>query len=108
MAEHISPRQAHEHLESDGNVLLVCAYDDEAEFHANYLDGAISLLEFESMQDTLPRDRETIFYCAGANEPTAVCVADEFRDEGFTNTKVLSGGIRGWQQAGYNVPWAPE
>jgi rhodanese-related sulfurtransferase len=85
----------------------VCAYDDEAEFHANYLDGAISLLEFESMVDTLPRDREIIFYCACPDEQTSTTVADEYRAKGFTNVKVLSGGVKGWQRAGFNVPGAP-
>jgi len=107
MAERISPRKAHQHLAADGNVLLVCAYDDEAEFHANYLDGAISLLEFESMVDALPRGRETIFYCACPDEQTSGTVADEYRAKGFTNVKVLAGGVKGWQRAGFNVPGAP-
>jgi len=63
-AERISPRHAHEHRESDSNALLVCAYDSEAKFQQNHLDGAISQDEFRSRVDSLAKDWEIIFYCA--------------------------------------------
>jgi rhodanese-related sulfurtransferase len=62
--ERISPEEAHEHLESGRGTLLVCAYDDQDKFEQNHLEGALSLDEFESQADSLPGDREIIFYCA--------------------------------------------
>lgn len=62
-AERIGPREAREDVESNG-ALLVCAYDDPAKFDQNHLEGAISLEEFKSRADTIPGDREIIFYCA--------------------------------------------
>jgi rhodanese-related sulfurtransferase len=107
MAERIDARRAHERLESDPNALLVCAYEDEAEFHANYLDGAISLLELQSMEDALEKDREIILYCVCPNEETSSSVADEYRANGFKNVRVLKDGVTGWERAGYNVPTDP-
>jgi len=63
-AERISPQQAHEQLESAPGALLVCAYDSEAKFQQNHLEGAISLQEFKSQVEDIPKDREIIFYCA--------------------------------------------
>ncbi|HXG10125.1 MAG TPA: hypothetical protein VNK04_10080 [Gemmataceae bacterium] len=60
--ERISPQEAKEHLKA--GALLVCAYDSEAKFQQNRLEGAISLDEFRAQEETLPRDREVIFYCA--------------------------------------------
>jgi rhodanese-related sulfurtransferase len=61
--ERISAREAHEHLRSQG-ALLVCAYDSEEKFHQNHLGGAISLDELRSREGSLPRTQELIFYCA--------------------------------------------
>jgi rhodanese-related sulfurtransferase len=62
--ERIDPQQAYAHLESDADTLLVCAYDSEEKFQQNHLDGAMSLEEFLSQADAIPKDREIIFYCA--------------------------------------------
>jgi hypothetical protein len=61
--ERISPQQTHEHLES-GSSMLVCAYDSPEKFQQNHLEGALSLGEFRSRAESMPKDRELIFYCA--------------------------------------------
>lgn len=60
--ERIGPQEAWQHLESDG-ALLVCAYDSEKKFQDNQLKRAISLDEFNSRIESIPKDRELIFYC---------------------------------------------
>lgn len=64
MAARISPHEAHEHLATNPDALLVCAYDSDDKFRQFHLDGAISLDEFRSMAGSVPKDREVIFYCA--------------------------------------------
>ena len=61
-APRIGPREAHQHIES--GAMLVCAYDSDEKFRQNHLEGAVSLEEFRSQVDSLPKDREVIFYCA--------------------------------------------
>jgi hypothetical protein len=63
IAERISAREARSRVDSD-EALLVCAYDDDEKCRKYYLDGAIPMSEFREMEDSLPRDREIIFYCA--------------------------------------------
>ncbi len=60
--ERIGPHEAREHMRS--GALLVCAYDSDEKFRQNRLDGAISLADFQARDESLPKDREIIFYCA--------------------------------------------
>jgi hypothetical protein len=59
----ITPEEIYPKLRS-GDALLVCAYDDDAKFRRNRLEGAIPLAEFRSLRPTLPKGREIVFYCA--------------------------------------------
>ncbi len=47
-----------------GQALLVCAYDSQHRFEQYRLPGAVSLQDFESQADSIPKDRHIIFYCA--------------------------------------------
>lgn len=57
----ITPEEVHEKLES-GNVLLVCAYEDEAKFKKMQLKGAVAFSEFKSKLPSLSKDQEIVFY----------------------------------------------
>lgn len=47
-----------------GEALLVCAYEDQSQFDAMHLEGAVSLQEFLARREKLPRSQEIVFYCA--------------------------------------------
>lgn len=51
-------------LRLQAGALLVCAYDNEAMFRKNHLNGAISLQEFHARRSSWKMDQELIFYCA--------------------------------------------
>jgi len=101
--ESIGPRRAREHLESNSDILLICAYDDDEQFEQNHLKGAISLGAFRSRALTLSKEREIIFYCACPQDETSTARAEEYEARGFSNVKVLSGGVYAWKAAGYPV-----
>ena len=61
--ERIGVEEVRRKLKS-GEVLLVCAYDDEDRFRSMHLEGAISFPEFEARLPSLPKDQEIVFYCA--------------------------------------------
>jgi uncharacterized protein (TIGR02284 family) len=63
LVDRIGPREARQRVES-GVAMLVCAYDSDDKFQEYHLEGAISLHEFETRADAIPKDRELIFYCA--------------------------------------------
>lgn len=59
----IDPLEAHGRVEEKGS-LLVCAYDSDERFRSVALENAIPLSELRRRTDSLPKDREIIFYCA--------------------------------------------
>jgi rhodanese-related sulfurtransferase len=62
MAERICVDEAWRKV-SAGEVLLVCAYED-ARCDRLRLEGATTLPQLQARLDTIPKDREIIFYCA--------------------------------------------
>jgi hypothetical protein len=64
VAERVTPQSAHQALKSNPNAFLVCAYDDEEKCRKNYLEGALTLREFQVREDSLPKDSEILLYCA--------------------------------------------
>jgi rhodanese-related sulfurtransferase len=97
----ISLQQAHDMLQKDPSVLLVCAYDKEEEFRQNDLEGAVSLSEFRKRVDSLPKDENIIFYCACPDDEGATREAQKYFREGFINARILMGGVNAWKEAGY-------
>jgi hypothetical protein len=81
--ERISVKQAREKAHQ---ALLVCAYENEAKQRMFNLDGSISLANFD------------LGWLADAS---AVGQAAKYQAEGFSNVKVLQGGVEAWKAAGY-------
>jgi hypothetical protein len=61
--ERISVDEAHKKVAGQ-QALLVCAYEEEAKCRMINLDGSISLKDFQSRLDSVPKTQEIIFYCA--------------------------------------------
>lgn len=99
----IRPEEVHQKLHG-GGTLLVCAYENEDKNRAFRLAGAITLQELESRRDEgLDRGTELVFYCACENDELATEAARAWSERGFTNAKVLSGGVERWKAAGYDM-----
>ena len=90
-------------LKSDPKTLLVCGYEGDEEFPQHPLEGAISLHDFLSRKGSLPKDRQIVFYCACPHDEAATGQARKYRNEGFTNVKVLQAGVHTWKEAGCPV-----
>jgi hypothetical protein len=63
MADRIAVEEARRQV-TGGEALLVCAYEDTSKCDRIKLEGAISLHDFRKLEDSLPKEREIIFYCA--------------------------------------------
>ncbi len=88
-------------LAEDPSVVLVCAYEKEADFRRYDLAGAISLNEFRQQAISLPKDEVVIFYCASSRDEAATKQAQKYFHEGFVNARILQGGVDAWKAAGY-------
>lgn len=81
--------------------LLVGAYKEGRKFNKFALEGAISLTDLREMAETIPKDKEIIFYCACRGGGKARTAAVEFLQKGHINVKILDGGTKAWQKAGF-------
>ena len=97
----IAAQQAHDMLAKDPSVMLVCAYEKDEQFRQYDLEGAISLNEFRKRAISLPKDEDVIFYCACPHDEAATKQAQRFFREGFSNARILQGGVNAWKAAGY-------
>jgi hypothetical protein len=59
----VSPEEIYSQVKA-GASLLVCAYDNEETCRSMRLEGAVSLGEFKTRVNQVPKDQEIIFYCA--------------------------------------------
>ena len=57
----ITPEKVYKKLQQ-GQILLVCAYDDEAKYRRLQLERSISMNEFKTKLPTLSMDQEIVFY----------------------------------------------
>ncbi len=62
---------------------------------------AFEVEELEKLIDSLPADRDVIFYCNCPNEASAARAAKRLIDRGYTRVRPLRGGLHAWIEAGY-------
>lgn len=67
----------------------------------------IDPMAFMSEIDSLPRDKEIVFYCDRPGEATSMKIALTAFDRGYARVGVLVGGFDAWQAAGYPVDPKP-
>jgi rhodanese-related sulfurtransferase len=101
--ETINVHDTHELLKTDPAAVLVGAFEKEEYFRQNDLEGAISLNEFRKRRNSIPKDESVIFYCACPHDEGAIKQAKKYFREGFTNVKILDGGVNAWKIAGYGL-----
>src|SRR5436853_778061 len=81
----------------------------ERELDARSIPGALAF-EVEGMErllDSLPADRDVIFYCSFPNEASAARAAKRLIDRGYTRVRPLRGGLEAWTEAGYAIERRP-
>ena len=89
----------------DPDVIFVDAREPE-EYGAGHITGAI-LLPFDWLDDywpqvegKLPRDREIVTYCSGAECESSLFLARYMRDKGYEKISIFYGGWMQWQENG--------
>ena len=61
-ARRVKPQEARRKVQA-GEVLLVCAYENEEMCDRMRLEGAMTLGELNSRLSGIPKEQEIIFYC---------------------------------------------
>ena len=102
--QEIDPADVHEHMGSNGTVLIDVREDGE--WDAGYIPGAKhvprSYLESRIENAVSDRDAEVVLYCASGNR-SAIAAHTLQQLLGFKNVKSMTGGITLWKDRGYDV-----
>jgi rhodanese-related sulfurtransferase len=102
--ELIEPSQAYNMI-SSGKAVLVDVRDLES-YAETHITGAlhIPLAEIAAHSRQFEGQPKTVItYCSCPAEQTSLAAADELRNAGVTNVRVLKGGIAGWSAAGLPI-----
>jgi len=86
--------------------LLVFAYTREY-FPKARIDGAIPSEEFRQNMSSLPKETEIILYCGCPKDQASHDLARELVASGFSNVRILRGGVLAWIRAGYTLAADP-
>jgi len=96
----ISPAEVYQKV-TKADAVLVCAFKQEAMCKSIWIEGAVSLNQFEAGLSRIKKDQAIIFYCGSGM--TSERVAATYRKMGYTNIMTLDGGIEAWKEAGYGL-----
>jgi adenylyltransferase/sulfurtransferase len=99
----VTPRETIDTLQKlPGTVIVDCREPNE--FALGHIPGAVfiprGLLE-QNIERAVPRDRKVIIYCASGNR--SALAADVLAQMGYADVASMSGGIRGWVDAGGDI-----
>lgn len=99
----VTPQQVLE-MQRRGERMTLLDVRDLHEVNAAKIPGTLHIsrgnLETK-IEAQLPREARVIIYCATGNR--SVFAADLLQEMGYTNVASMSGGIRGWIEAGGDV-----
>lgn len=99
----VTPQQVLD-MQKNGEAITLLDVRDLHEVNLGKIPGTlhISRGNLESkVEAQIPRDAHVIVYCASGNR--SVYAADTLREMGYTNAASMSGGFRGWVEAGGDV-----
>jgi rhodanese-related sulfurtransferase len=102
MSSHKRPRRiyawdlAHKLLQGTGAPLVVRADVALTADSRCTIEGTLSLQEFKAKQDSIPKEREIVFYSSSPGDGQAVECAVESERGGYSRVAILEGGISAW------------
>ena len=99
----VTPAEAMAKSGADSAVVLIDVREDR-EWNLGHVAGAVHMSRgtLESKIDAaVPRDATVILYCASGNR--SALSAESLAAMGYTNVASMSGGFRGWVDAGGEV-----
>jgi rhodanese-related sulfurtransferase len=86
-----------------GELVLVCAYENETGFRKFPIAGAIAISELERRLPESDRATEIVFYCRCPKDKTSLAMAKRYIERGRENIGVLDGGVEAWLRSGFKL-----
>ena len=101
--EYVEPKELKNILKSENNTLVLHIFDDE-NFEQEHIPGSYSapVKRFKIIPDLVEeKDREIILYGEDENSSQTSSALNKLENMGFTNIKILEGGLNAWKSEGY-------
>lgn len=99
----VTPQQVME-MQQRGEPLTLLDVRELQEVNLGRIPGAVHISRGQletNIEARVPREAHVIIYCASGNR--SAFAAETLREMGYANVASLSGGIRGWMEAGGDV-----
>jgi rhodanese-related sulfurtransferase len=87
-------------LERGDTFQLVMAFDGWR-FRAAHIPGSRGIGSLTAAQEVLAVDDEIVVYCTSQDCTASKMLYQALEEAGYTNLRRYSGGVQGWQEAGY-------
>ena len=104
-----APRMTVEELKKmmeEGATVVIVDTNEEMNYKMKHIKGAVHFpwVKVIGKPDPLPKNKLLVLYCGCIGEEASEDVAQQLmKDYGFTNIKVLDGGLMRWIKLGYPV-----
>jgi rhodanese-related sulfurtransferase/thiol-disulfide isomerase/thioredoxin len=104
-----SPRMTVEELKKmmdEGSTVVIVDTNEEMNYKMKHIKGAVHFPWAKVIREpgSLPKDKLLVLYCGCIGEEASEDVAQQLmKDYGYTNIKVLDGGLMRWIKLGYPV-----
>jgi rhodanese-related sulfurtransferase len=91
-------------LDSGEDTVLVNTLSNEY-FQQQHIPGSINIpteeIESRAEKELLRKDQDIVVYCASPTCQASPAAARKLEEMGYTNVYEYSGGLQGWDEAGY-------
>jgi len=88
-------------MQARGDDIVLLDVREPNEWNLGHLPNAVHIprgIMETTIEPRVPRDRRVVIYCASGNR--SALAADTLRQMGYADPSSMSGGFRGWAEAG--------
>jgi rhodanese-related sulfurtransferase len=100
----ISAEKLKKKLDSGGNFKVVNVLSKDS-YNATHIPGSINIplneIEKRAKKELPDKNQEIIVHCSSETCQASPAAAEKLKNMGYKNVVEFSGGIAGWQDAGY-------
>lgn len=89
-------------LDRGDDFKLVMTMGDFA-YQQAHIPGSLSINRLDEAEEMLDKDEEIIVYCSNVTCPASIAAYHYLVKAGFKDVTRFSGGLDGWQAAGYTL-----
>jgi hydroxyacylglutathione hydrolase len=102
---YISAEDLNDKLKHDGLRLTIVSVFSKEEYDKCHIKGSINapLVHLKTIAEGWDKKREIVVYCENKECTTSEKAYEILKSMGFEKTKIYKGGMKEWQEKGFNI-----